>query len=343
MIKEGGRTMAVKVGINGFGRVAKACLRASFEHGDVDVVAVNSTRKPDFLAHMLKYDSVYGIFDAEVEAREQSLIVNGHRIEILAERDPSLLSWEDKGVEIVLEATGSFNNREAAAQHFKGGAKKVIITAPGSDVDLTVVMGVNEDQYDPAKHDIVSNASCTTNCLAVVCKVLHEKIGIKKGLMTTIHSYTNDQRLLDITHSDYRRARAAAVSMIPTTTGAARNVGLVLPELEGKINGVAVRIPTFAVSLVDLVAEFEKEINEKEINQLLEEASKNEMKAYLNVSYEPLVSIDYRQSRYSAVVDALSTMVVGDKMAKILAWYDNEWGYSIRVLDLAVFLAKAGL
>jgi len=335
--------MTVKVGINGFGRVAKSCLRASFKHPDVEVVAVNSIRDPKLLAHLLKYDSIYGTFDAQVEAQGQSLLVNGERVQILAHRDPSLLAWGETGAEIVLEATGAFNQREAAAEHFKGGAKKVIITAPGKKVDLTVVMGVNEDDYNPAEHQVISNASCTTNCLAVVAKVLQEKMGIKRASMTTIHSYTNDQRILDITHDDYRRARAAGVSMILTSTGAARNIGLVLPELQGKINGTAIRVPTFTVSLVDLVAELEVNVTVDEVNEAFLEASRSTMKEFLDVSFEPLVSIDYKQSTYSAVVDALSTMVVGEKMVKVLAWYDNEWGYSQRVLDLAAYVAARGL
>ena len=335
--------MTVKVGINGFGRVAKSCLRASFQHPEVDVVAVNSIRDPKLLAHLLKYDSVYGTFEAHVEAQGQSLLVNGQRIQILAHRDPSLLNWGETGAEIVVEATGAFREREAASKHFQGGAKKVIITAPGKNVDLTVVMGVNEDEYNPAEHHVISNASCTTNCLAVVVKVLHERFGIKRAFMTTIHSYTNDQRILDITHSDYRRARAAVVSMIPTSTGAARNIGLVLPSLQGKINGTAVRVPTFTVSLVDLVAELEKDTTAEEVNEAFLEASRGDLQKYLHVSYEPLVSIDYKQSTYSAVVDALSTMVVGEKMVKVLAWYDNEWGYSERVLDLAAYVASRGL
>ena len=335
--------MAVKVGINGFGRVAKACLRGSFQHPGVEVVAVNSTRDPKLLAHLLKYDSVYGTFDAEIEVEGQTLVVNGRGIQILSNRDPSFLQWEETGAEIVLEATGAFNRREAAAAHFKGGAKKVIITAPAKDADLTVVMGVNEKDYNPAEHHVLSNASCTTNCLAIVVKVLHEKMGIKRALMTTVHSYTNDQRILDINHSDFRRARAAGVSMIPTTTGAARNIGLVIPELEGKINGISVRVPTFTVSLVDLVAELETAAAVEEVNEAFLEASQNQLKDYLDVSFEPLVSIDHKESPYSAVVDALSTMIVEEKMVKVLAWYDNEWGYSQRVLDLAAYIAARGL
>ncbi|NLX90634.1 MAG: type I glyceraldehyde-3-phosphate dehydrogenase [Firmicutes bacterium] len=335
--------MAVKVGINGFGRVAKACLRASLQHPEVEVVAVNSIRDPKLLAHLLKYDTVYGTLEAEVEAKGQSLIVDGREIKILAQRDPALLNWSDVGADIVLEATGAFNQLEKAEVHLKGGAKRVVITAPVKGDGLTVVMGVNESDYDPAKHYVVSNASCTTNCLAVVAKVLHERMGIKRGLMTTIHAYTNDQRILDITHNDFRRARAAAVSMIPTTTGAARNVGLVLPELQGKINGTAVRVPTFTVSLVDLVAELEKSATAEEINAAFEEASQGELKGYLGITFEPLVSIDFKQNSCSGVVDALSTMVLEEKMVKVLAWYDNEWGYCVRVLDLAAYIAGKGL
>ncbi len=335
--------MSVKVGINGFGRVAKSCLRASFSHPGVEVVAINSVRDPEILAHLLKYDSVYGTLEKEVKAEGQNLLVDGKRIAILAERDPSGLDWKEVGAEIVLEATGAFNSKEEAAAHFQGGAKKVIITAPGKGVDLTVVMGVNENDYDPTQHSVISNASCTTNCLAVVVKVLQAEFGIKRALMTTVHSYTNDQRLLDITHKDMRRARAAGVSMIPTTTGAARNVGLVLPELEGKINGAAIRIPTFAVSVVDLVAELETGASAEEVNNAFVEASRGHLKGFLDVSFEPLVSIDYKGNSFSGVVDALSTMIVDNRMVKVLAWYDNEWGYSLRVLDLAAYLAAQGL
>jgi len=335
--------MAVKVGINGFGRVAKACLRASLQHPEVEVVAINSIRDPKLLAHLLKYDTVYGPLEAEVKAEGQSLIIDGRKITILAQRDPALLNWSDVGADIILEATGAFKTQEKAGVHLSGGAKRVIITAPGKEVELTVVMGVNEKDYDPRKHFVVSNASCTTNCLAVVAKVLQEKMGIKRALMTTIHSYTNDQKILDITHSDFRRARAAAVSMIPTTTGAARNVGLVLPALQGRINGTAVRVPTYTVSLVDLVAELEKSATAEEINAAFEEASRSELKGYLGITDEPLVSIDFKQSNYSGVVDALSTMVLEERMVKVLAWYDNEWGYSMRVLDLAAYMAAKGL
>ncbi len=335
--------MTVKVGINGFGRIAKACLRASLDHPDLEVVAVNSTREPELLVHLLKYDSVYGTLQANVETDGHHLIIDGHRIHILAQRDPTLLNWGDVGAELVLEATGAFNEKEKAVKHLDGGAKRVIITAPGKGVDQTIVMGVNEGSYDPGRHDVVSNASCTTNCLAVVARVLHEKIGLKRGLMTTIHSYTNDQELLDISHKDFRRARAAGVSMIPTSTGAARNVGLVLPELQGKINGMAVRVPTFTVSMVDLVAELKQAVTGEDVNALFQEAAENELKGYLDISHEPLVSIDYRQNNFSAVVDALSTMVLEDRLVKVIAWYDNEWGYSQRVLDLAVYMASRGL
>lgn len=333
--------MAIKVGINGFGRVAKACLRASLMHPGVEVVAVNSVREPKLLAHLLKYDSIYGTLNSEVAAEGQALYVDGKKIAVLAERDPSLLPWGDTGAEVVLEATGAFNLGADAAKHLKGGAKKVIITAPGKKVDLTVVMGVNEEAYDPRRYDVVSNASCTTNCLAVVCKVL-QQFGIKRALMTTIHSYTNDQRLLDITHSDFRRARAAAVSMIPTTTGAARNVGLVLPELEGKINGMSVRVPTSAVSLVDVVAELEEDASVAAVNDAFAASAESILKGFLEITFEPLVSVDFTQNSASAVVDALSTMLVEDKMVKVLAWYDNEWGYATRCLDLAAYIGEKG-
>lgn len=334
--------MAVKVGINGFGRVAKACLRASLAHPGVEVVAVNSVREPKLLAHLLKYDSVYGTLDKEVQAEGQNLLINGKKIKVLAERDPSLLPWHDAGADIVLEATGAFNLRADAAKHFNGGAKKVIITAPGKEVELTVVMGVNAGDYDPKRHDVVSNASCTTNCLAVTCKVLQQHFGIRRALMTTVHSYTNDQRLLDITHKDFRRARAAAVSMIPTTTGAARNVGLVLPELEGKINGMSVRVPTSSVSVVDLVAELGQDATAEAVNAAFTAAASGPLQGFLDITYEPLVSVDFTGNPASAVVDALSTMLVENKMVKVLAWYDNEWGYATRCLDLAAWIGAKG-
>ncbi|MEW5921931.1 MAG: type I glyceraldehyde-3-phosphate dehydrogenase [Bacillota bacterium] len=335
--------MAVKVGINGFGRVAKACLRASITHPGVEVVAINSVRDPKLLAHLLKYDSIYGILDGDVEVQGQALYVNGKKITVLAQRDPSLLPWNETGAEVVLEATGAFNQGKEAAKHLQGGAKKVIITAPGKEVGLTVVMGVNEEAYSPKQHHVISNASCTTNCLAVVCKVLHDQFRIKRALMTTIHSYTNDQRLLDVTHNDFRRARAAGVSMIPTTTGAARNVGLVLPELQGKINGLSVRVPTAAVSLVDVVAELESDVSAAAVNEAFAEAAAGPLKGRLEITFEPLVSVDFIQNPASAVVDAGTTMVVGEKMMKVLAWYDNEWGYATRVLDLASWIGEKGL
>ena len=335
--------MAVKLGINGFGRVAKACLRASLTHPGVEVVAVNSIRDPKLLAHLLKYDSIYGILNGEVAAEGQSIYVDGKKITVLAQRDPSLLPWGETGAEVILEATGVFNRGADAAKHLNGGAKKVIITAPGKEVERTVVMGVNENDYDPAKHHVVSNASCTTNCLAVVCKVMQQQFGIKRALMTTIHSYTNDQRLLDITHSDFRRARAAAISMIPTTTGAARNVGLVLPELQGKINGMSVRVPTSAVSVVDMVAELERDVSAAAVNDAFAAAATGMMRGFLDISFEPLVSVDFIKNPASAIVDADSTMVVEDNMVKVLAWYDNEWGYSTRCLDLAAWIGEKGL
>ncbi len=335
--------MTVKVGINGFGRIAKACLRASLDHPGLEVVAVNSTRDPNLLAHLLQYDSVYGTLGVSVEAEDQNLVVNGRRIHILAQRDPALLPWGDVGADLVLEATGAFNTKGEASKHLNGGAKRVIITAPGKEVDQTIVMGANEESYDPERHYVVSNASCTTNCLAVVARVLQDEVGLKRGLMPTIHSYTNDQELLDISHKDFRRARAAGVSMIPTTTGAARNVGLVLPALQGKINGMAVRVPTFTVSMVDLVAELESSVSAENLNSIFQEAAENQLQGYLDVSYQPLVSIDYRQNPHSAIVDALSTMVLEERMVKVIAWYDNEWGYSQRVLDLATHMAGQGL
>ncbi len=335
--------MTVKIGINGFGRVAKACLRASLAYPGLEVVAVNSTRDPQLLAHLLKYDSVYGTLEASVETSGQQLFLDGRPIHILAERDPARLDWGGVGAELVLEATGAFNNRAAASKHLAGGARRVVLTAPGKGVDQTFVMGVNENSYRPAEHYVVSNASCTTNCLAVVARVLQEKAGIKRALMTTVHAYTNDQELLDISHQDFRRARAAGVSMIPTTTGAARSVGLVLPELQGKINGMAVRVPTFTVSMVDLVAELETRLEAEDVNALFQEAAENELRGYLDISSLPLVSIDYRQNSHSAIVDALSTMVLENRMVKVIAWYDNEWGYARRVLDLANHMAEVGL
>jgi glyceraldehyde 3-phosphate dehydrogenase len=334
--------MAVKVGINGFGRIGRNGLRAALNNSNIDVVAVNDLTDANMLAHLLKYDSVHGKLDAEVSVNGNNLVVNGKEIIVKAERDPANLAWGDLGVEVVIESTGRFTKREDAAKHLEAGAKKVVISAPANNEDLTIVMGVNEDQYDPANHHVLSNASCTTNCLAPFAKVLHEKFGIKRGMMTTIHSYTNDQQILDLPHKDYRRARAAAENMIPTTTGAAKAVALVLPELKGKLNGMAVRVPTPNVSLVDLVAELDKEVTAEDVNAALKAAAEGELKGILQYSEEPLVSKDYNGDPHSSSVDALSTMVMEGNMVKVVSWYDNEIGYSTRVVDLVEYLASKG-
>ena len=334
--------MAVKVGINGFGRIGRNVLRAALNNSNIDVVAVNDLTDANMLAHLLKYDSVHGKLNAEVSVNGNNLVVNGKEIIVKAERDPANLAWGDLGVEVVIESTGRFTKREDAAKHLEAGAKKVVISAPANNEDLTIVMGVNEEQYDPANHHVLSNASCTTNCLAPFAKVLHEKFGIKRGMMTTIHSYTNDQQILDLPHKDYRRARAAAENMIPTTTGAAKAVALVLPELKGKLNGMAVRVPTPNVSLVDLVAELDKEVTAEEVNAALKAAAEGELKGILQYSEEPLVSKDYNGDPHSSSVDALSTMVMEGNMVKVVSWYDNETGYSTRVVDLVEYLASKG-
>jgi glyceraldehyde 3-phosphate dehydrogenase len=335
--------MAVKVGINGFGRIGRNVLRAALNNSNIDVVAVNDLTDANMLAHLLKYDSVHGKLNAEVSVNGNNLVVNGKEIIVKAERNPADLAWGDLGVEVVIESTGRFTKREDAAKHLEAGAKKVVISAPASNEDLTIVMGVNEDQYDPANHHVLSNASCTTNCLAPFAKVLHEKFGIKRGMMTTIHSYTNDQQILDLPHKDYRRARAAAENMIPTTTGAAKAVALVLPELKGKLNGMAVRVPTPNVSLVDLVAELDKEVTAEDVNAALKAAAEGELKGVLQYSDEPLVSKDYNGDSHSSSVDGLSTMVMEGNMVKVVSWYDNETGYSTRVVDLVEYLASKGL
>ncbi|KYD08045.1 ArsJ-associated glyceraldehyde-3-phosphate dehydrogenase [Caldibacillus debilis] len=335
--------MAVKVAINGFGRIGRLVFRAALDNPELDIVAVNDLTDAKMLAHLLKYDSVHGTLDKEVTVDGDSFIVDGHRVKVLAERDPAQLPWKELGVDIVVESTGRFTKREDAAKHLEAGAKKVVISAPAKNEDITIVMGVNEEKYDPQNHHIISNASCTTNCLAPFAKVLHEKFGIKRGMMTTIHSYTNDQQILDLPHKDYRRARAAAESMIPTTTGAAKAVALVLPELKGKLNGMAVRVPTPNVSLVDLVAELEKEVTVEEVNKALKEAAEGELKGILAYSEEPLVSKDYNHTTVSSTIDALSTMVIEGTMVKVLSWYDNEYGYSCRVVDLVAYIAKKGL
>ena len=335
--------MAVKVGINGFGRIGRIVLRAALNNSNIEVVAVNDLTDANMLAHLLKYDSVHGKVNAEVSVDGNVLIVNGKQIIVKAERDPANIGWGELGVDVVIESTGRFTKREDAAKHLEAGAKKVIISAPASNEDITIVMGVNQDQYDPANHHVISNASCTTNCLAPFAKVLNDKFGIKRGMMTTIHSYTNDQQILDLPHKDYRRARAAAENMIPTTTGAAKAVALVLPELKGKLNGMAVRVPTPNVSLVDLVAELDKDVTAEEVNAALKAAAEGELKGILQYSEEPLVSKDYNGDPHSSSVDALSTMVMEGNMVKVVSWYDNETGYSTRVVDLVDYIAQKGL
>ncbi|OZU88736.1 type I glyceraldehyde-3-phosphate dehydrogenase [Virgibacillus indicus] len=335
--------MAVKVGINGFGRIGRNVFRQALKNNDVEVVAVNDLTDANMLAHLLKYDSVHGILEEEVSVNGSNIVVGGNEIKVLSERDPADLGWGDLGVEVVIESTGRFTNGGDAKKHIDAGAKKVIISAPAKEEDLTLVMGVNDDQYDSAKHNIISNASCTTNCLAPFAKVLHDTFGIKRGLMTTIHSYTNDQQILDLPHKDYRRARAAAENIIPTTTGAAKAVGLVLPEINGKLNGMAVRVPTPDGSLVDLVAELNENVTAEDVNNALKEAAEGPLKGVLEYSEAPLVSTDIVGNTHSSVIDGLSTMVMEDNMVKVVSWYDNEMGYSSRCVDLAVFLKEKGL
>jgi glyceraldehyde 3-phosphate dehydrogenase len=327
--------MAIRMAINGFGRIGRMVFRRAMNDPDLEIVAINGTAEPHTLAHLLKYDSIHGRLDANIEATENALIVNGKKTQILSDRDPLNLPWGDLGIDIVIEATGKFRSKETAGWHLQKGAKKVIITAPGKDEDVTIVMGVNEEVYDPENHHIISNASCTTNCLAPVAKVLHSRFGIQQGLMTTVHAYTNDQKNLDNPHKDLRRARACATSIIPTTTGAARAVALVIPELKGKLNGIALRVPTTNVSIVDLVATLEREVTVEEVNQALREAAEGDLNGILAYTEEPLVSVDFVGHPASSIVDGLSTMVVGERTVKVLAWYDNEWGYSCRVVDLA--------
>ncbi|MCX5692264.1 MAG: type I glyceraldehyde-3-phosphate dehydrogenase [Candidatus Omnitrophica bacterium] len=336
--------MGVKVGINGFGRIGRNVFRAAIENRNIDFVAVNDLPTPlATLAHLLKYDSTLGELKVNIEAKENALIVNGKEIKIMTYKDPAEIPWASMGVQVVVESTGVFTEKEKAVKHIQAGAKKVIITAPAKNEDLTVVMGVNERVYDPAKHSVVSNASCTTNCLAPVAKVLIEKFGIKRGLMTTIHSYTNDQRILDLVHKDLRRARAAALSMIPTTTGAAKAVSLVLPELKGKLDGLAIRVPTPNVSLVDLVVEVEKDTTKEEVNAAFKEAAEGKLNGILEYCDKPLVSKDFNGNPRSSIVDAGLTYVIDKRMVKVLSWYDNEWAYSCRVVDLIEYMAGKGL
>jgi len=332
--------MAIKVGINGFGRIGRNILRAARDEQELEFVAINDITSADTLAHLLKYDSVLGNLPEEVSVNDNQIRIGSRSIEVLSERNPAALPWERLGVDIVFESTGLFTKRDDAAKHLEAGAKKVVITAPAKEPDLTVVLGVNQDEYDPVSHNIISNASCTTNCLAPVAKVLHDTFGLHRGWMTTVHAYTNDQRLLDLPHKDLRRARAAAVSMIPTTTGAATAVGHVLPELKGKLDGIAMRVPTPNVSVVDLVAELEKPTTADEINGAFAKAEAGPLRGILQLSRKPLVSIDFRGNPHSSIVDADYTKVMDGQFIKILSWYDNEWGYSSRCVDLAKLLMQ---
>jgi glyceraldehyde 3-phosphate dehydrogenase len=334
--------MSIKVAINGFGRIGRNAFKIAQErlNKDIEIVAINDLTSTATLAHLLKYDSLFGKFNGTVEAKENSIVVNGKEIRIFAERDPKNLPWKDLGIDIVIESTGLFTKREKAMAHIEAGAKKVIISAPATDEDITIVLGVNEKEYDPEKHVIISNASCTTNCLAPFAKVLHEKFGIERGLMNTIHSYTNDQRILDLPHSDLRRARAAAESIIPTSTGAAKAVGKVLPQLKGKLNGFSLRVPTPTVSVTDLTCDVSRPTTVEEVNAALKEAAEGELKGIMGYSEEPLVSMDYRGDERSSIIDALSTMVIDGTMVKVVSWYDNEWGYSNRIVDLVNYIVE---
>lgn len=335
--------MAVKVGINGFGRIGRNIFRTALGDQDIDFVAVNDITDTKTLAHLLKYDSVLGNLHHDISASENGIKVEGEEFRVFSERDPALIPWESVGAEIVIESTGRFTKAEDAKKHLRGSVKKVIISAPAKNEDITIVLGVNEDKYDPATHHVISNASCTTNCLAPVAKVIHEKFGIRTAQMTTIHSYTNDQQLLDLPHSDLRRARAAALSMIPTSTGAAKAVALVLPELKGKFDGISVRVPTPNVSLVDVVIDVEKETSKEAVNQALKDAANEELQGILAFCEEPLVSADFKGNSNSSIVDAEYTKVIGGHMIKVLSWYDNEWGYSCRVRDLVKYIAAKGM
>lgn len=335
--------MTVKIGINGFGRIGRNIFRQTLKNDNVEVVAINDLTDANMLAHLLKYDSVHGILDQEVEVDGDDIVIGGKKIHVFSEKDPENIGWGTYGAEVIIESTGRFTNKEAASKHLKAGAKKVVISAPAKDEDITLVMGVNDDEYDPANHHIISNASCTTNCLAPFAKVLDEKFGLKRGLMTTVHAYTNDQQILDLPHSDYRRARAAAENIIPTSTGAAKAVGKVLPQLDGKLNGMAVRVPVPDGSLVDLVAELDQNVTAEEINAAFKDAADNELAGILEYSEAPLVSKDIVGNPHSSIIDAQSTMVMEDNMVKVVSWYDNEMGYSSRCVDLAQFLKEKGL
>jgi len=337
--------MAAKIGINGFGRIGRLALKAISQHYSdrLEVAVVNDLTDAKTNAHLLKYDSTYGIYPGKVEAKDDAIVVDGRETKVIAERDPGKIPWKDYGVEVVIESTGLFTDATKAAAHFQGGAKKIIISAPAKNEDITIVLGVNEDKYDPKKHNIISNASCTTNCIAPVVKVLNDNFGLAKGLLSTIHSYTNDQRLLDMYHKDLRRARAAAINIVPTTTGAAKAVALVIPEVKGKLHGMALRVPTPTVSLCDLVADLDKEVTVEQINQAFKTAAEGKLKGILEYCEEPLVSTDFKGNQYSSIYDALSTIVIGDNMVKVIAWYDNEWGYSCRLADLIIYILSKGL
>jgi len=337
--------MTTKIGINGFGRIGRLTLRAINEHqGDkLEVVAVNDLTDTKTNAHLLKWDSTYGPYPGQVATTDDTIIVDGNKIKVMAEREPAKIPWADYGVEIVIESTGLFTDATKAAAHREGGAKKVLISAPAKNEDVTVVLGVNEDQYDPTKHNIISNASCTTNCIAPVVKVLNQSFGVSKGLMTTVHAYTNDQKILDTVHKDLRRARSAALNIIPTTTGAAKLVGKIIPELQGKIHGLALRVPTPTGSIVDFVANLNQEVTAEQVNQAFQSAAEGSLKGILNYCEEPLVSMDCKGDPASSIFDALSTMVIGGNMVKVLAWYDNEWGYSCRLADMAAYIVNKGL
>jgi len=337
--------MTTKIGINGFGRIGRLALRAinQYHQGKLEVVAVNDLTDTKTNAHLLKWDSNYGLYPGKVEASEDAITVDGKKVKVISERDPGSIPWQDYGADIVIESTGLFTDATKAAAHLQGGAKKVIISAPAKNEDVTIVLGVNEDKYDPDKHKVISNASCTTNGIAPVVKVLHDNFGVNKGLMTTIHAYTNDQRILDMFHKDLRRARAAATNIIPTTTGAATAVTIVIPELKGRLHGLAFRIPVATVSVIDFVADLDKEVTAEQVNQAFQTAAEGTLAGILEYCQEPLVSMDFKGNPASSIVDALSTMVIGGNMVKILAWYDNEWGYSCRLADLAAFMTDKGL
>ena len=335
--------MTIKIGINGFGRIGKTFLKIAEERLDdsVEIVAINARAQNESLAHLFEFDSCFGRFKGTVDFDEENLIINDKKIKVFHKNSPSEIPWDEVGVDLVVESTGAFKTKEALRGHIKGGAKKVILTAPGKEEDITMVMGVNEEEYNPQEHEIISNASCTTNCIAPVIKVIDEVFGIEKGLITTIHSYTNDQQILDKTHSDLRRARAAGESIIPTTTGAAKAVAKVIPNMKGKLNGFALRVPTPTVSITDIVCELKCNVTEEEINEAIEKACDTKLRGVLGIEKKPLVSVDYKGDNRSSIVDAPSTMVIGDNMVKIAAWYDNEWGYSARVVDMVNYVAKS--